>query len=425
MMDLNLAGLGWVAGINAGAEFCMMDHAIRDIKPGYGYMPYSMGNTGNTYYGAPIVDATGKPVQMFDSEGKPVDMTNVMKCVDKDKFNLGVGIGLFGLSVDGSYNECVVDPNLPDKIRSGEYKLPLYANFPGADEKTRRTIFGMMVGHEGKTLASVYKNYTHWGFDPDKDLLQCPIYGIDSYRGGIFWGNMQSTPQNIKILGGQGGYLTDWRLQTNLPGLFAAGAPCLFGSGNHGAAHTTGRYAGRQAAIFARTHEKADPSRGQIEQEKDRCYAPVTHKGGDIGWKELNYASVRIMQDYLGPYLADNVMDLGIQRLNSLLECEGERTYAANPHELVRVIESKSIITLDKFLIETAKARKSSNKTLNFQRADYPDDNPQWHEFLPIHMEGEHAVAREMSQDYYKKAPYAPDYEENYRRFCGLDGKSE
>ena len=58
MMDLNLAGLGWVAGINAGAEFVMMDHVIRDIKPGYGYAPYSMGNTGNTYYGAPIVDVS-------------------------------------------------------------------------------------------------------------------------------------------------------------------------------------------------------------------------------------------------------------------------------------------------------------------------------------------------------------------------------
>lgn len=74
MMDLNLAGLGWVAGIKAGAEFCMMDHVIRDIKPGFGYAPYSMGNTGNTYYGTKIVDADGKEVQMVNCAGKEVSI---------------------------------------------------------------------------------------------------------------------------------------------------------------------------------------------------------------------------------------------------------------------------------------------------------------------------------------------------------------
>ena len=420
MMDLNLAGLGWVAGIKAGAEFCMMDHVIRDIKPGFGYAPYSMGNTGNTYYGTKIVDADGKEVQMVNCAGKEVSIEDTMLPGNKDKFTLGVGIGLFGLSVDNSYNESVVDPKLPDKIRSGEYKLPLYADFPGMDEKNRRAVFGLMVGHEGKTMASVYKNYTQWGFDPDKDMLQCPVYGIDSYKGGIFWGNMQSTPQSIRILGGQGGYLTDWRLMTNLPGLFAAGAPCLFGNGNHGESHTTGRYAGRQAALFAQMHDAVEPDRAQIDAEKAWCYEPVTQSGGDMGWKELNYASARIMQDYLGPCLTDEVMDLGIARLNSLEESEGHRTYAANPHELVRVIESRAILTLDKFLLETAKARKSSNKVLNFNRVDHPEDDPAWHVFLPIHMEGDKAVSRKMSCTYYKEGEYAESYEENYRRYCGL-----
>ena len=420
MMDLNLAGLGWVAGIKAGAEFCMMDHVIRDIKPGFGYAPYSMGNTGNTYYGTKIVDADGKEVQMVNCAGKEVSIEDTMLPGNKDKFTLGVGIGLFGLSVDNSYNESVVDPKLPDKIRSGEYKLPLYADFPGMDEKNRRAVFGLMVGHEGKTMASVYKNYTQWGFDPDKDMLQCPVYGIDSYKGGIFWGNMQSTPQSIRILGGQGGYLTDWRLMTNLPGLFAAGAPCLFGNGNHGESHTTGRYAGRQAALFAQMHDAVEPDRAQIDAEKAWCYEPVTRPGGDMGWKELNYASARIMQDYLGPCLTDEVMDLGIARLNSLEESEGHRTYAANPHELVRVIESRAILALDKFLLETAKARKSSNKVLNFNRVDDPADDPAWHVFLPIHMEGDKAVSRKMSCTYYKEGEYAESYEENYRRYCGL-----
>lgn len=420
MYDLNLAGLGWTAGIDAGAEFCMMDHVVLDRKPGHAYMPYSIGNSGDTWYGAKVVDANGKEVQMYNARGEQVDISQIMSRKEDDKFVFCPGIGTIGISADSSYDECVVDPKLPAKIRSGEYKLPLYVDFPGTDPHDRRAIFGLMVGNEGKTLASVYKNYTHWGFDPDKDMIQCPILAVDDFRGGIFWGNMRHAPAAVRILGGSGGYLTDWRLMTNLPGLFAAGAPCLFGNGNHGEAHTTGRYAGRQAAIFTRGQEITEPCRRQIDREKEDCYQSVTNPG-DIGWKELNYASARVMQDYFGPAITEEVLDAGIRRIDSLAECEGQRTYAANPHELVRAIESKALLKLDRFVLESAKARKSSNKVLNFTRLDYPEDDPKWHEFLPIHMEDGKAVAREMSCYYFKEAPYADNYIENYKKYCGLE----
>ena len=142
---------------------------------------------------------------------------------------------------------------------------------------------------------------------------------------------------------------------------------------------------------------------------------------GDIGWKELNYASARVMQDYFGPAITEDVLDAGIRRIDSLAECEGQRTYAANPHELVRAIESKALLKLDRFVLESEKARKSSNKVLNFTRLDYPEDDPKWHEFLPIHMEDGKAVAREMSCYYFKEAPYADNYIENYKKYCGLE----
>ena len=131
------------------------------------------------------------------------------------------------------------------------------------------------------------------------------------------------------------------------------------------------------------------------------------------------------MQDYLGPCLTEEVLDMGIARLNSLQESEAQRTYAANPHELVRMIESKAILTLDKFLLETAKARKSSNKVLNFNRLDHPADDPAWHVFLPIRMEDGKAVSRKMSCTYFKEGEYAADYEENYRRYCGLKEETD
>ena len=53
-----------------------------------------------------------------------------------------------------------------------------------------------------------------------------------------------------------------------------------------------------------------EPDPEQIAREKERCYAPVTHSG-DIGWKELNYAVARLMQDYCGDYKTEYTLGHG------------------------------------------------------------------------------------------------------------------
>ena len=66
-----------------------------------------------------------------------------------------------------------------------------------------------------------------------------------------------------------GGFLVDWELKTSLDGLYAAGGAPLFGGGCHGESHTTGRYAGRMAAAYAKTVAQADdrPAPGGKGQE--------------------------------------------------------------------------------------------------------------------------------------------------------------
>ena len=52
--------------------------------------------------------------------------------------------------------------------------------------------------------------------------------------------------------------------------------------------------------------------------------------------------------------------------MNDLLDTEGQRMYASNPHELARVLESLSLGELGIAYLEAAKARKASCRVLNF-----------------------------------------------------------
>ena len=109
----------------------------------------------------------------------------------------------------------------------------------------------MMVGNEGKTRIAVYDTMTKAGFDPDKDLFQAPVMPVEGYAHSNFWGAGINAPPNLRAMGG-GGFLTDWDLRTNLEGLYVGAGGNLYGGGCHGESHTTGRYAGKHAAEYAR-----------------------------------------------------------------------------------------------------------------------------------------------------------------------------
>lgn len=422
MYNLNQTAAGHSIGWKAGAEMVLMEHQAARAIAGMGYAPYSMGNTDNTYQGVPAVDAEGKTVSYANSYGELLEEERqIFQPARDDKFVIGHGIGL-NMANGKDYLISSLDPMLGAKIRSGEYKLPLYNDFTLLDEKHRRLVFGMMLSQEGKCRVPIYETLTQWGFDPDKDMLQMPIYNPDFYSFGAAWSGVNThNPPNWCSMGG-GGFLTDWRLQSTLPGLFAAGGTPIFGSGCHGEAHTTGRYAGRQAAVFAKRYSAIEPDAEQIKKEKERCYAPVTREDGDIGWKEMNYAITRIMQDYCGNEVkTDLTLELGLKRFDDLLETEGERTYASNPHELARLLECFSLMDLGKCCMEASKARKASSKILNFKRLDYPEVDPaEWNAFVSVSQKDNVTQSRLVSHRYYLEAPYSNDLEENYQRYAEI-----
>jgi succinate dehydrogenase/fumarate reductase flavoprotein subunit len=369
--DPNNAGDGCAMAWKAGVSFSLMERTM--AQPGAFCWPaYGFGNPNNTWFACTILDANGKEVPWVDRDG------NVLETVEERYYpSPGQRVTLWDPTRIGMPYEvrgAGLIPDLPERIIKGEFELPLYADLPSMPEHERRVIWGLMVGHEGKTRVAIYSRYNQAGFDPDKDMLQWHEFFLEE-EGPPQW-------RALAFVFG-GGVLVDWDLRTNLEGLYAAGTQ-IMGAGSHTVAATTGRYAGRKAAAEARTAPEPAFSREQVDTEKDRVYASVMRKSG-IGWKELHAGISRIMQDYCGKYKTDQVLKTGLRWLDSIEESEANQLYARNPHELMRSLEALSRIDVGRMI-----------------------------------MNGE-VESGELPYRFWIKAPYGPSYEANYERHSGLE----
>jgi succinate dehydrogenase/fumarate reductase flavoprotein subunit len=418
MNDINSAGVGQSLGWNAGAEFVSADASGHNRLSGLGYAPYSMGGTHNTYHGTPIVDADGKEIPWVDVFGRELKtvLDRFLPHEGQD-FILGEGIGIGPYLREFCGNDLTRD--IVERIRNGEFKLPLYADLTRLPEAERRCIFGMMVGNEGKTRVAIYNTMTKAGFDPNKDLFQAPVMPVEGYFNACYWAGGPNTPPTIRSFGSP--FLTDWDLRTNLEGLYIGAGGNLYGGGCHGESHTTGRYAGRHAAQYAKTAPEPSVDKGQVEAEKEKTYHATRQSKGGNGWKEINAAIARIMRDYCGKYKNETTLKLGLRLLNELKTTELASAYASNPHELGRLLECHSLISVGELVMNAGLQRKASNSILDFHRLDYPRmDPPEWNKLLPIRQEDNKVRVRELPLDFHLKAPYAGSYEENYKAHCGL-----
>lgn len=391
-------GDGHAMGWRAGAEFNMMEKSVRAefSSAGRSFPPYSAGNNHNTWYPASLIDAEGKEIPYADRDG------NILTDVEQ-RFQPAKGQHYFlkGGNIEQAKYAYDGPETLPyDKLKEMGYKLPFYADLSNMPELERKVIWGMMVGQEGKTNVPVYKNFTEAGFDPTKDVLQC--YGVG-------WTSAEFLPQERQLFGMPGGFMNDWDLMTNIPGLFVAG-DSLFSSNCFGHAASTGAYAGRKAATYAAKQEGfIAPCETQVANEMERVYAPL---GGDpvngVSWKELNEAIAKAMQNYCGEQKRDELLLSGVDLLNRYQKEIVPRTYAANPHELMRLLEVFDILTVAQIILQACLARHQTCPKLEFYRTD--DDGKTMAPFICIHNDGEKVVAREVPLD------YAGDIRENYEK---------
>jgi hypothetical protein len=50
-------------------------------------------------------------------------------------------------------------PDWPERVRKGEYALPLYADLPSMPEMERKVIWRLMLAQEGMCLIPIYRNF--------------------------------------------------------------------------------------------------------------------------------------------------------------------------------------------------------------------------------------------------------------------------
>ena len=82
--------------------------------------------------------------------------------------------------------------------------------------------------------------------------------------------------------------------------------------------------------------------------------------------------------------------------------------YAANPHELVRLLEVFDILTVAEIILQASLERKQTCKKLEFYRSD--DNGQPQRPFIVIRHDGKKLLSREVPLD------YAGDIKENYEK---------
>ena len=398
---LQTIGDGHAMGWRAGAEFNMMEKSVRAefSSAGRSFPPYGTGNNHNTWYPASMIDANGREIPYADRDG------NVLMDV-KSRFFPAQGQKFFmkGGNIEQAKYEFDGPETLPyEKLKEMGYKLPFYADLSGMPELERKAIWGLMVGQEGKTNVPIYKNYTEAGFDPEKHVLQC--YGVG-------WTSAAFLPQERQLFGLPGGFMNDWKLQSNLLGLFIGG-DSLFASNCYGHAAATGYYAGRHAADYAKAKsEITPPHQPQVETERCRVLAPLSNDSTQgVSWKELNHAISKTMQNYCAEVRCDELLNSGIEQLNRYQDEVVPAAYASNPHELMRLLEVFDILTVAQIILQASITRKQTCKKLEFYRSD--DDGQPQKPFIVIRYDGQKVLSREIPLD------YAGDIKQNYEKHNG------
>jgi succinate dehydrogenase/fumarate reductase flavoprotein subunit len=383
-----ISGDGFAMAWKAGARLTLMEESQLGTRAGLGQ---TIPNSFASWYPCTFVDSKGKEIPWFDRDGKVVPTVS-QRCYPAPGQKFFLGGGFVQPSREFGGPQLMSEGELQDRISKGDFVLPLYADLPSMPKHERRVIFGLMVGQEGLTWLG-YRILCQAGFDPDKDLLQ--VYQQDNTPG------VRSTT----IHGG--GLVVDWDLKTNLEGLYAAGEQvfCTWGAAG---SSTTGHYAGRKASEYAMLTREPIVDRKQVEDEKQRVYAPVKRKSG-IEWKELENGIAKVMQDYCGDVKNEECLRIGMKWLTELSESEAKTLYACNPHDLMRSLEALNILTVGQIILHACLVRKASSKWLGFERSDYPlVDPPEWHKFITTQLEKGQVKVGELPMDYGR--PLAENY---------------
>lgn len=173
------------------------------------------------------------------------------------------------------------------------------------------------------------------------------------------------------------GVWVDEHAQTTVAGLYGAGDMASVPHSYMLGAFVFGQIAGENAAEYVAG--KATPTLDEtaIATEAERVLAPLNRADGITPY-QMEYKIRRLVNDYLQPPKVTRKMEIGLQRF---AEIRDDLPYlaASDPHELLRALETQSILDCAEMAAKASLFRTESRWGLYHNRVDYPEqDDGEW-----------------------------------------------
>jgi succinate dehydrogenase/fumarate reductase flavoprotein subunit len=159
---------------------------------------------------------------------------------------------------------------------------------------------------------------------------------------------------------------------STVEGLFAAG-DCADQMKVVHLALTGGYAAGRAAAQYAKRSPGDVLAAAEVAAERSRVLAPLDRRSG-VHYRDIEDVLRRIMKQYVGPMRTEIGLKTAARKIERL-KGELSNLKAANPHELVRGLETETLVTVGEIMAKAAQARRESRFIPYHYRLDYPEQN--------------------------------------------------
>jgi adenylylsulfate reductase subunit A len=183
---------------------------------------------------------------------------------------------------------------------------------------------------------------------------------------------MQTGP--VEVVGS--GIHIDGNCMSTVEGLFAGG-DCADQMKVVHMAVAGGYSSGKFAAEYALKNRFKGYPRIPVEEEKRREMAPLKRKKG-LAYQEVEAVLRRIMVENIGPNRTKSSLETARRKIEALVP-HLEEIKANNFHELMRTIETASLVKVGEIMARAALFREESRFIPYHYREDYPEtDNKDW-----------------------------------------------
>ena len=228
------------------------------------------------------------------------------------------------------------------------------------------------------TMNSDYDNeYMRWGLDNEGNSATLPAledegFSLDKHMIEFGTGSRENKFLGVKI---------NARSATDVPYLYAGGSMCgqnaMVGISF---AAVSGRVGGRNAAADAKVREFEAAEDRPIVRERAELYGKIWNNEvttASPDWRELNIAIMQTMWNYVanGVKKSDKLYQVGLYHLHRLMG-KLDQMHCTNVHEFMHCVEVLNIAEAAELTMITGRSRKESRGA--FQRADYPEQDPQY-----------------------------------------------